>query len=266
MRAVFDGLDDDPLIGALIGPIRRGQKGYPVRVLWHCFIAKYVMGLSSTAALIRTLENNPFVAEACGISSPEAIPHKSTFSRFFAKLAHRKYLPLVKDVSRALVRKHYATLPGFGKRVAIDSTTLKGWVNGGKPKPSDPEAKWSVKNNTHGKKEFVLGWKLHLLVDCEFELPIAANVTPGNTSDVTRATNLLSEARRTYSRFLPRYLMADQGYSGRPLFKTVHQQFKAIPIILVNRTHKRLKSELGEFQKTEEFRALYSQRQAVERA
>ena len=49
-----------------------------------------------------------------------------------------------------------------------------------------------------------------------------ANVTPGNTSDVTRATNLLSEARRTYGRFLPRYLMADQGYSRRPLFKTVH--------------------------------------------
>ena len=63
-----------------------------------------------------------------------------------------------------------------------------------------------------------MGWKLHLLVDCEFELPIAANVTPGNTSDVTRATNLLSEARRTYSRFLPRYLMVDQGYSSRPLF------------------------------------------------
>ena len=102
---------------------------------------------------------------------------------------------LVKDVSRSLVLDCYAKLPGFGERVAMDSTTLKGWVNGGKPVHSDREAQWSVKRNTDGKIEFTLGWKLHLLVDSEYELPIAANVAPGNASDVRRASNILREAR-----------------------------------------------------------------------
>ena len=263
---VFAKLDDTPLLSALIGSTRRGPKGHPVEVLWHCFVAKYVMGLESTRALIRTLVNNPYIAEACGIPWPQDIPHEATFSRFFKKLSRPKYLPLVKNVSRALVRRHYAELPGFGERVAMDSSTLKGWVNGGKPKHSDAEARWSVKKNTHGKTEFVLGWKLHLVVDAEYELPISANVSPGNVHDAQRASNLLSEARFTHSRFSPRYVMADQGYSGRPLQKLIRQQFAAWPIIKVHKGHKKLMAEFGELQKTPAWKALFAQRPAVERA
>ena len=270
LRAVFDSLDDDPRITALIGPIRRGPKGHSVRTLWYCFVAKYVLGFPSTATLIRTLEDNPFIAEVCGISSPNDIPHKSTFSRFLFRLSRYNMAAKVMDVSRALVRKHYAELPGFGKRVAIDSTTLKGWVNGGKPKPSDPEARWSVKKNTHGRTEFVLGWKLHLMVDTEYELPVAANVSPGDVHDSQRASNLLAEARFTHigfpSSFTPRWVMADQGYSGRPLFGLIRRKFCANPIIQVNKAHKRLMATEGLVQQTPGWKALYAQRGAVERA
>ncbi len=238
LQSLFDSLDDTPLLKALIGPSRRGPKGHPAYTLWRCFLAKHYLSLPSTAAMIRTLINNPFVAQACGIPSPNAIPHEATFSRFFAKLANRKYLHLVKDVSRRMVRHHYATLPDFGKRVAINSTTLKGWVNGGKPKQSDAQARWSVKKNTHGKTEFTLGWKLHLLVDCESELPIAANVSPGNVHDSKRASNVLSEARFTASEFRPRYFLADAGYSSQDLRNLVRRQYRAEPVIMVNKGHR----------------------------
>lgn len=266
LQRVFDSLEDAPLLNALTGPTRRGPKGHSVRVLWHCFVAKYVLGLSSTRAMIRTLQNNPFIAEVCGITSPNAIPHEATFSRFFARLAKARYLPLVKDVSRRLVRSRYADTPGFGQRVAIDSTTLKGWVNGGKSKPSDSEARWSVKKNTHGKNEFVLGWKLHIMLDCETEFPVSANVTPGNTSDVTRASHLLSEARFTTSKFHPRFVMADAGYSSRGLFALIKRQYRAEPIIQVNRSHTKLMLRSGIWENTVSWKALYGQRTAVERA
>ncbi|MFQ5873892.1 MAG: transposase [Dehalococcoidia bacterium] len=265
LQALFARLDDQRLLTALAGPPHRGPKGHPVRVLWHCFVAKYSLGLPSTDAMIRTLRNNPFIAQACGINSPDAIPHKSTFSLFFKKLASQKVLPRLKDVSRALVRQQYATLPGFGQRVAMDSTTLKAWSNGGKPRKADKEASWSIKKGTQGRKEFVYGWKLHLLVDCEYELPIAANVTTGSVHDSQRATNLLREARFAYSCFKPKYLMADQGYSGKHLNWVVKHQFKAIPIIQVNKGHKKLMAQLGKFQAMPEWKALYKQRQAVER-
>jgi len=265
LQTLFDSLDDIPLLQALIGPTRRGPKGHPVYTLWRCFITKHHLGLNSTDAMIRTLRHNPFIAQACGIQSPEAIPHKATFSRFFTKLSKPLVLPRVKDVSRRLVCQHYATLPGFGQRVAMDSTTLKGWVSGGKPKPSDSQARWSVKKNTHGKTEFTLGWKLHLLVDCESELPISANVSAGNVHDAKRASNLLREARFTTKKFHPDYVMADKGYSGKPLYNLIKRQYRAQPIIDPNPSHKRLVAEVAEMQKTTGWKALYKQRPAVER-
>ena len=172
LESVFANLEDAELLEILKGSVRRGPKGHSVQTLWRCFVMKHALSLPSTAAMIRMLHNNPFVAEVCGIDSPNAIPHEATFSRFFWKLS--KHLPRVKDVSRAMTRKHYATLSGFGERVALDSTTLKAWSNGGKTKKADPQAGWSIKMGTQGTKELTYGWKLHLLVDCEYELPIAA--------------------------------------------------------------------------------------------
>ena len=263
LQRVFDSLEDAPLLQALIGPTRRGPKGHPIEVLWRCFITKYVLGLASTRALIRTLENNPFIAEVCGIAGDT--PHEATFSRFFARLASRWHVHQVKDVSRRLVRRCYQELPGFGQRVALDSTTLKAWANGGKPKPSDRQAAWSVKKNTHGRTEYVLGYKLHLLADCEYELPIAASVSPGNVHDAKRASYVLAEARETYSKFRPQYIMADKGYSGSPLQHLIKRQYRATPIIQVNPVHRKKLALEYEAERTPEWKALYKQRQAVER-
>ena len=89
-----------------------------------------------------------------------------------------------------------------------------------------------------GVKEFVFGWKLHLLVDAEYELPIAANVSAGNVHDVLRASNVLSEAWFTYSKFHPRYVLADAGYSSVALHHLIVGQYTATPIIDLNPKHK----------------------------
>jgi len=269
LEAVFSQLPDEDLIAQLRGPTRRGPKGHPVETLWRCFVTKYVLGLESTAALIRTLHNNPFIAQACGLNSSDTIPHESTFSRFFAKLSQFRMAARLKDVSRSLVRRCYAEIPAFGDRVALDSSTLKAWSNAGKTPKADPRAGWSVKKGTQGTKEFTYGWKLHLLVDCETELPVAANVSAGNVHDAERASNVLREARFTYKNFgsnstAPRFVLADQGYSGKELFSLIRWQYKAEPIIQVNKSHKRLASR--EVQWSPEWTALYKQRQAVERA
>ena len=104
------------------------------------------------------------------------------------------------------------------------------------------------------------------MVDAEYELPISASISAGNVHDSKRASNLLSEARFTYSRFHPQYVMADQGYSGGLLNKLIIRQYSAAPIIQANKGHKRLTKQLGETQRTPEWKALYSQHQSVERA
>ena len=127
LRAVFNTLPDESLIDALRGGVRRGPKGHAPAILWRCYITYYYLGVESVSALVRLLHDNPFIASACGIESPDEIPSQPTFSRFGTKLARAKYSLAVKNVLRKLTRSMHETLPDFGKSVAIDATDIKAW-------------------------------------------------------------------------------------------------------------------------------------------
>ena len=265
LQQVFANLDDSRLINELEGSTRRGPKGYPARTLWQAFITKHYMGLSCTRDLIRTLNNNPWIANTCGFDWPD-IPHEATFSRFFKRLSSRSCLSKVKDVSRSMVERCYDELPGFGQRVALDSSTIKAWSNGGKEPHSDPDAGWSVKTNTQGQgNEYVYGYKLHALFDCEYELPVAVTVSAGNVHDSQRASNVLREARYTTDKFKPDFVIADKGYSSKPLVHLIRRQYSAQPVIDIPSGHKKLLAEFGDLFRTPEYKALKKQRQSVER-
>ena len=102
-------------------------------------------------------------------------------------------------------------------------------------------------------------------MDCESELPIAANVTAGNVHDSQRATHLLSEARFTHSTFKPDYVIADKGYSGRQLFRDIRDHYHATPIIQVNPGHKKLMVKAAPMEALSGWKALCRQRTAIER-
>ena len=241
-------------------------------------MTKHALGLGSTRDLLRLLENSPAIAEVCGFSY--TLPHEATLSKFFAKLASQTKLHLVKDVSRRLVKAMYS-LPGFQQRVAVDSSTLRAYSNGakkGKPSQgrkgykarvglrSDPDAAWAVKKNTHGKTEYTFGFKLHLATCTEHEIPVAANISPGNVHDIRRASNVLSEARSTDGRFHPKFILADKGYSSKDFIELIRRQYNAWPVVDIHPTHKRLKaSRWGRAMETPEYLAIRKQRPSVER-
>jgi transposase len=219
-----------------------------------------VLNLPSFASLIRTLQNNPYIAIACGITDSDGIPSKFAYSRFIRKLPEPQYVVMVKNVMRGLTRQFYETLPDFGKNVAIDSTDLKAWSNGIKKRHADRDASWSVKPDTSGNPKFYFGYKLHVLADADYELPIATNLTTASINDVKVAPRVLANARYTYSRFHPDYIICDAGYSSKKLRTMIRWQYRAQPIIKVNRTHKK-----ALFPETDEWRAIYSKRTSVER-
>jgi len=258
LNAIFRSIPDGDLLTAL--KAKTGRPGYTVEVLWKTYIAMVVLGLPTFASLIRSLQNNPVLAVACGITSDDGIPTKFAYSRFMGKLAQPKYVVMVKNIMRSLTRSLYTHLPDFGKSVAIDSTDIKAWANGAKKKTTDPDASWGAKLDTAGKKKFYYGYKLHLLVDTEHELPVAANVATASIHDVRMASRVLSEARFTNSKFHPDYIIADAGYSSDKLRRLIKRQYRAVPIIKVNRAHKK-----ALFPETEEWKALYNRRTAIER-
>ena len=266
LTAIFESLPDTEFLERVQGPPRRGPKGWPVKVLFRCVLTRYILNLRSTAELLRQLRDNPYIAQACGLEWP-TLPHEATLSRFHDRIARDRYaLAKLKDVSRALVRVCYDTIPGFGKRVALDGTVLKGWANGVKGKRTDPDGDWAVKKNSNGVREFTFGFKLHLAVDCETELPIAANVSAGNVHDSQRATNLLREAQTAYSRFSPEHVLADSAYTSRKIDHHIKKLYGAQPVIQTNPAHKRRSEKAAPIEALPGWKALYAQRGAVERA
>jgi transposase len=208
LETIFSVIPEDELLSAL-KVYYAGRNGYTYRVLWRTYVAMTVLNLPSFAALIRALGNNPYVAQACGITNPDAIPSKFAYSRFIRKLQRRKPGTFVKNIMRALTRRCYETFPDFGKSVAIDATDLKAWSNGQKKHLSDPDAGWVIKADTAGKPKFTWGYKMHLMVDTTYEIPMTANITRGNMHDIRGATPLLSQARYITGKFYPDYVICD---------------------------------------------------------
>jgi transposase len=259
LEAIFNTIPEDELLKAL-KVYYAGRNGYTYRILWRTYVAMSVLNLPSFAALRRTLENNPYIASACGINHPEGIPSKFAYSRFMRKLQIKHNEVLVKNIMRTLTRKCYETFPNFGKSVAIDATDLKAWSNGTKERKTDPDAGWVIKGDSNGKKKFVWGYKLHLLVDTNHEIPITANITKGNVNDVRQATPLLSQARYTTGKFHPNYVICDAGYDSAELRKTIKRQWRAEPIIKARKTHKKW---IGV--ETPDWQLIFNRRTSVER-
>ncbi len=259
LEALFNAIPEEELLNAL-KVYYAGRNGYTYKILWRTYVTMTVLNLPSFAALIRTLENNPYVAQVCGITNPKNIPSKFAYSRFMSKLEERYNVVQVKNIMRMLTRKCYETFPNFGKSVAIDATDLKAWSNGSKKHKSDKDAGWVIKGDTNGKRKFVWGYKMHLMADTTYEIPITANITRGNINDIRQATPLLSQARLINSRFHPDYVICDAGYCSQRLRKVIKRQWGAEPIIKVNK--RRNKSIIEE---TVEWQSIFNRRTAVER-
>jgi len=259
LQALFAAIPEENLLKSL-KHYYAGRNGYTYKVLWHTYVAMVVLNLPSFAALIRSLHDNPYLAEACGINSYAAIPSKFAYSRFISKFKDRRMVARVKDVMRALTRKCYDVFPNFGKSVAIDATDLKAWANGNKRPNADTDAAWGVKPDTAGKKKFFYGYKLHVMADTKTELPIAAQLTSGNVHDIKPTSSILSEARFTNGKFHPDYVICDTAYSSNDVRYLIKRQYRAEPIIKYHPRNKKYQEP-----ETKEWRAIYKRRTSVER-
>ena len=212
LGAVLEEAEADPLIARLKEYRPTGRKGYPLPAFWRAYLASFVLGLPSTNALIRLLEDDPELRLLCGFSQ---LPHRTTFNRFVNRLAHHR--DLVEDCLRRLVDRLSALLPGLGQNVAVDSTVVKSHSSPQRKPVSDPEASWTAKNSTRSKsgKEWHWGYKYHLVADATYGIPLYGYSTTASRSDSRELPKLLSQAEAAHPWLRPTHVMADRGYDSR---------------------------------------------------
>ena len=182
LNLVLDSLPDEELMQTLEKERGHGRDDYPIRPMWNLLIAMIVFGHARFADVIRELNRNVQLRYICGFGIGK-IPCAANVSRFVANL--EMHQGLITKIFYALVAKLSELLPDFGENLAMDSK----WVWSIAKRVSD--SKESDRRGEHdaawGKKEYkcrrpdgtewtkvelCFGFKLHVLIDARYELPL----------------------------------------------------------------------------------------------
>ena len=252
---VLEALDAEKLLATLEREHWTGRKGYPVRGMWSALIAGVLNQCHSLAEVIRMLEHDKDTRMVCGFSKDD-IPSEDALGRFLKKLVRHE--DLLQECFEGLVEKLRQLLPGFGRKLVVDSTDIEAFSDGHSKTPSDADARWGAKKKGQGggketggtasgkpgkgvetgtKKGkaqdiyYWFGYKLHLVVDAIYELPIAFTLTPANESDTTQMAPLLEKSGAKKAENNTEFVIGDKGYDSKENNRLVFMECGAIPII-----------------------------------
>ncbi len=234
---VLEALPAEGLISVLEKEHWTGRKGYSVRGMWSALIAGLLRRANSLADVVRLLERDKDTRMVCGFSK-DNIPSQDALGRFLKKLVEHE--DLLEKCFADLVKEARQLLPGFGIKLAVDSTDIKADSNGHCQNPSDKEARWGAKGAGHHSGPakdkqrdlyYWFGYKLHLVVDVRYELPVSFKLTPANESDTTHMEALLKKAGADQPESRPEAIIADKGYDSERNNEFIFVECKAAPII-----------------------------------
>ena len=228
LTAIYDVIDDEPLLARLAQYRWTGRPGWSLRALWRACLARFVLGLGTTNALVRRLQDDEALRELCGFDD---LPSRWTFGRFASRLSHHP--DLVEGALAALTDRLYDLLPDFSKGLAIDASVVRSWSNPNKLSISEHEASWTAKTSNKSKRprEWFWGYKLHLVVDARHELPIAATVTTASRSDGQEMVQLFQQHMDRLGDGTVEYVTADAAYDSVAAYDFVGRYMKAAPVI-----------------------------------
>jgi hypothetical protein len=214
--------------------------------MWAALIAGLLNQSHTLAEVVRLLKRDKETRLVCGFSKDD-MPGEDAPGRFLKKLV--KHADLFDEFIQDLVNELRELLPGFGKKLAVDSTDILAYANGYREHPADTDARWGAKKKgnskakdkteagkTKGEKKepdvyYWFGYKLHLVIDALYELPLAFILTPANEADTTYLKPLLQKAKVDQEKTRLEVVITDKGYDSQANNTFVYKECKATPII-----------------------------------
>jgi IS5 family transposase len=247
----LSALPDEGLVSWLRAQRKGRRNEYPLEVLWRCVIAKYVYQIRTYAELIRELWRNGSLRRLVGIQSAGCIPQDYHFSRLLRHLSTPEGFGKLSGMFEELVRRLSAAMPQMGRHLAVDATAVHAYSNERRKDKSDPDGAWSARPKRQRRRkrsggveqylDFWFGYQVHLVTDCQTELPVGFEVTAANENETTRFEPLLEATRRAQPKLVERTeaVVADAGYDSRENCRFVLGELKALPIIKMQRRNKK---------------------------
>jgi transposase len=199
---------------------KRGKPGRPPQSptgLFLCFILMFLR-MESYRDFHAFLEKDHFWRRYLGFSKT---PDIGTFSHFLKRIRETIFEELFNKVVQQLLNHHFLSR----HCIAIDGSILEASLD-------DKQAGWGW---DHIKKEYVYGYKVHVIVDCKTELPLALYFTKANVHDSKAFAPLYSQMKYYDSPFRIVSFLADKGYDSSKIRQTLLNDHVK-PIIKVGKT------------------------------
>ena len=251
LKLVLESMPDEALMLHLELARGQGRDDYPVRAVWNSVLAGVVFEHKSVESLRRELSRNAELRALCGFDphkGARAVASSYAYSRFLKSLyTCQEEIDAIFD---ELVETLRALLPGFAGRLGIDSKAV---TSHGRPtrheQPDgrrDTDADWGTKtyrgmgrNGTLWEKvKRWFGYKLHLIVDTDYELPVAYAVTKASAPDCSEFLPLMEQLDQRHPGLLEetQFISADKGYDSKDNNRCAWDLYRVKPIIDIRNT------------------------------
>ena len=245
LRMVLEVIPDEGLMRKMEAFRAKGRDDYPVRAVWNSLLAGVVYQHPSVASLRRELLRNGELRELCGfdpVKGSEAVPSESAYTRFLGNLF--RCVSEIEAMFDELLDRLGTLLPELGTHLAVDSKAIS---SAGKPTDKgadgrrDTDGNWGAKTyrgkRTDGsvweKVKRWFGYKLHLIVDTTYEMPVAFEVTRASSSDTKRLLPMVEDLKKRRGWFLERCedMAGDKGYDSERNNRELYDGYGIKPII-----------------------------------
>lgn len=245
LKMVLDVLPDEHLMRTLEKQRRHGRNDYPIRPVWNSIIAGIVYQHISIESLRRELLRNGELRDICGFDpclSGDAVPSSWVYTRFLSSLL--LVSDQIENMFEQLVEQIHHQLPDFGHLLAGDSKAVS---SAGKPSKKKDDgrrettADWGKKTYAGKRADGTLwqkivtwfGFKIHLVVDARYELPVAYEVTKASCSDSTRLLPLLEHLEKNHPSLVAgsEHLTLDRGYDAAENNQKILDDYGIKPLI-----------------------------------
>jgi hypothetical protein len=212
-------------------------------------------GVTITRSVRRELSRNGQLRLMCGFydtnrknrrsrKKDSIVPPAWVYTRFLKKLL--TYEEEINKIFETLVEELRILLPDFGKDLAIDSkaiSSLAAGVNKNEKADGrrDKDADWGKKEYRGVREDGTawekvvkwFGYKLHLIVDANYELPVAYSVTKASEPDINEAHRMIDKLYEERPEILEtcETIEGDRGYDDSKLIIKLYDEHEIKPVI-----------------------------------
>jgi len=255
LALVLRYIPDEGLMRALEAKRGKGRDEYPVRAVWNSLLAGVVFQHVSVESLRRELQRNGQLRDLCGLDPlvrmEKAVPPPWAYTRFLRGLF--RHADLIDAMFDELVESLRCELPGFGRSLAGDGKAIPTHARDRKKKDKekplcrdgrrDLDADWGVKTTREKKEDGTLyekvtrwfGYKLHLVVDADYEVPVAYEVKKASESEFPVIPEQIKKLKTRHPELLKdtEAFIYDKGGDDTKIITQLWDEYGIRPVIAI---------------------------------